>query len=141
MNLLVSREIFGPDGAQEGFSLGRIYVNNQYLGYTCEDQDRHLEDGGEKVYGRTAIPRGRYKVVLSYSHRFARILPEVLDVPGFSGVRIHGGNTAADSLGCILVGSVRTANGCAKCSVVVERIIELLQRAEDVGEECWLEVK
>lgn len=121
-------------------SLGKIYADDQYIGETCEDADRHLEDGGEKVYGKTAIPRGLYKVVLSHSAHFGKMLPEVLDVPGYSGVRIHGGNTASDTLGCILVGRVRMADGIANCAATVQRIIDMIDNAEENGEVVTLEV-
>lgn len=123
-------------------TLGKLYVDGNYFGETCEDCDRHLENGQEeKVYGETAISRGLYKVVLSHSHHFGRILPEVLDVPGFSGVRIHGGNSAADSLGCVLLGRVRTADGVANCAATVQRLIDMIDAAEEAGEVVTLEVK
>jgi hypothetical protein len=121
-------------------SLGKLYADDVYICETCEDADRHIEDGGEKVYGETAIPRGLYKVVLSHSAHFNRTLPEILNVPRFSGVRIHGGNTAADSLGCILVGRVRMADGIANCAATVQRIIDMIESAEEHGEMVTLEV-
>ena len=94
----------------ESFTPGQLYASGLRVGFTCEDEDRNLENGKEaKIYGRTAIPRGTYPLEVSYSHHFGKELPAVLDVPGYSGIRIHGGNRAEDSLGCILVGQVRTA--------------------------------
>jgi len=119
---------------------GQLFVDGSLLGQTLEDEDRHLEDGGEKVYGQTAIPRGRYKVVLSMSNRFKKVMPEVLDVPGFSGIRIHGGNTEHDTLGCPLLGHVRTADGIRDSKGPNTRLIDLLAAAELRGEEAWLEV-
>lgn len=121
-------------------NLGKLFVDGKLLGQTLEDMDRHLEAGGEKVYGETAIPRGRYRVQLSYSQRFKRIMPEVLDVPGFTGIRIHGGNDAEDTHGCILLGAVRTKTGVAQCGGVNQRLINLLEAAEIRGEEIYLEV-
>lgn len=84
---------------------GKLFCNGEFVCYTLEDKDRFLEEGvNEKVYGETAIPRGTYEVVLSMSNRFKKILPEVLEVPGYTGVRIHSGNKPEDSEGCILVG-------------------------------------
>jgi hypothetical protein len=121
-------------------NLGKLFVDGKLLGQTLEDPDRHLEDGGEKIPGETAIPRGRYKVQLSFSHRFQRIMPEILDVENFTGVRIHGGNTEADTHGCPLLGAVRTSAGVAQCGGVNQRLINLLEAAEIRGEEIYLEV-
>lgn len=93
------------------YTIGRLYVDGEYMCDTLEDCDRGLDDSMDektikrlKVYGKTAIPTGTYRVVLSYSSRFRKILPEILNVKGYSGVRIHTGNTPEDTLGCILVG-------------------------------------
>jgi len=73
-----------------------------FEGFAVEDRVRAP---GVKVQDETAIPAGSYKMKISKSLRFSRDLPEILDVPGFSGIRIHKGNTAADSSGCIIIGS------------------------------------
>jgi len=136
MKLELKRDVFA-----DTFTLGTLLANGKHLGFTCEDTDRKLEDGNEKIYGKTAIPRGKYKVIISYSQRFKKPMPEVLDVPGFSGVRIHGGNTDADTLGCPLLGSARTGNGVANCKPINERLITLIEQCEEVGEEVWLTVE
>lgn len=119
---------------------GKLFVDGKLLGQTLEDEDRYLEDGGEKIQDETAIPRGRYKVQLSFSNRFQRIMPEVLDVPQFTGVRIHGGNTEHNTSGCPLLGAVRTKTGIAQCGGVNQRLINLIESAEIRGEEVYLEV-
>lgn len=135
-----------PIPGKEGFTPGVLYLQGVKFGVTCEDEDRHLEEALDrisevKVYGRTAIPRGTYRLITSHSPHFGgKILPEVLNVPGFSGVRIHGGNRAEDSLGCILVGKVRTADGIAQCADVVQRVVNAIDSADEVGTETWLEV-
>ena len=99
---------------KQDYTIGRLYVNGQRFCDTLEDYDR-LYFGGVKVKGQTAIPAGRYEVLLnSYSPRFGQkepyrslsrgCVPLINGVPGFSGVRIHVGNTASDTEGCILVG-------------------------------------
>lgn len=122
-------------------TLGTLLADGAKIGETLEDTDRKLEDGGEKVYGKTAIPRGTYKISITFSNRFQKPMPLIHDVPGFDGVRIHGGNTDADTLGCPLLGSIRTDNGIAKCAGPNARLIALLEQAEDIGEECTIEVK
>lgn len=125
----------------EGFTPGRMHFEGHAFCHTCEDEDRRLEDDGAKVFGKTAIPRGKYRMITSESPRFGRILPEVLNVPGFTGIRIHGGNTAEDSHGCILVGQIKTATGVAKCAPTVQQIINSIDDAAELGIETWLEVE
>lgn len=133
-------ELIRDNDPSQSHNFGKLFADRLFFGETLEDADRYLETGGEKIDGDTAIPRGRYKVTLSMSRRFGRIMPEVHDVPGFSGVRIHGGNTEADTLGCPLLGQVRTASGISNCKGVNDRLYVTLQAAQQRGEDVWLEV-
>lgn len=81
-------------------TIGQLEVNGIFQCFTLEDVVRD-----KKIYAQTAIPAGTYEVVISYSNRFKRMLPLLLNVPNFAGVRIHSGNTAEDTEGCILVGN------------------------------------
>ena len=89
---------------RDGTTLGVLSIDGVRCCETLEDAVR--TDG--KVYGETAIPFGRYRVMLTQSMRFRTMLPLVLDVPGFSGIRIHAGNSQRDTEGCILVGQYHT---------------------------------
>lgn len=131
-NLYLHRDITDRD-----FTLGELTNDGKHFSFTCEDTDRKLEAGGEKLYGQTAIPRGRYKLTISYSPHFQRNVVEILDVPDFTKVYFHGGNTAADSLGCILHGRDRTANGVAHCAERVQALVDLVEANEDNGDETW----
>jgi len=84
---------------------GRMYVNGKMFCYTLEDVERPgvARDPSKKVYGETAIPRGRYQVTVSKSTRFKRDMLLLLNVPQFEGIRVHSGNTAEDTHGCIIV--------------------------------------
>lgn len=92
---------------KETETLSRVYLveddgSVSFEGFAVEDKVRAP---GVKVPNETAIPAGSYKMRISKSPRLGRLLPEILDVPGFSGIRIHKGNTAADSSGCLIIGS------------------------------------
>lgn len=119
------------DKFADGYTLGKMVCDGEMIGFTCEDKDRKLEEGGEKVYGQSAIPRGTYDLTISMSKRFGKVLPEIRNVPGFTGVRIHGGNTSADSLGCILLGTIRAALGVRNCAPAVARLIEIIKSSEN----------
>lgn len=121
-------------------TFGKMFIDGRYFGETLEDTDREMEKGGVKVYGESAIPRGRYPVTVSVSRRFGREMPEVLDVPGFRGIRIHGGNTERDTLGCPLLGQVRTGMGVANCKGINDRLLMTIKAALQRGEDVWLDV-
>lgn len=96
---------------KEKYTIGVMYIDGKKFCNTLEDTDRGLSQDmteehikAKKVYGETAIPTGIYKVAYTYSNRFKKYLPEILNVKGYGGVRIHAGNTPKDTLGCILLG-------------------------------------
>lgn len=82
------------------YTIGKLYIDGAYFCDTLEDTVRM----GAKIAGKTAIPAGTYKVKKTMSPRFKTVLPEILNVPNFTGVRIHSGNTAKDTDGCLLLG-------------------------------------
>lgn len=137
MIIEIRRDTFTPTS-----TLGEMYVDGRLFGQTLEDTDRHLETGGTKIDGETAIPRGRYLVSLNFSTRFRKIMPWVHDVPGFSGVRIHGGNTPADTHGCPLLGQYRDREKqiVYECGPINSRLIAELEACQRRGEGVWLVV-
>lgn len=96
LNLRLSRHTL-----TETETLGNLLANGKMFCYTLEDRVRRPNEA--KVYGETAIPAGRYEVVVDMSTRFKRLMPRLLKVPGFEGIRMHGGNTHIDTHGCPLV--------------------------------------
>ena len=106
MNIELHRKYRKP-----GYTIGLLYVNGAYVCNTLEDTDRGLTDkmssseiAAIKLDGKTAIPIGTYKIIVSYSPRFKKDMPLLCAVKGFEGIRIHSGNTASDTEGCILCG-------------------------------------
>lgn len=135
LKLKIFRTIFKPDT-----TYGVLSVDGEFFCDTIEDTDRRLEDNPEgKVYGKTAIPRGIYKVGITYSNRFKKPMLELFNVPGFTGVRIHGGRTHHDTEGCPLVGRLRgdrLVDGIA----VSNRLFALVDDALERGLEVTCEV-
>lgn len=118
-----------------------LFINGHFECFCLEDVIR--ERPGQpvetwKILGRTAIPEGRYKIALTMSQRFKRVLPLVVDVPGFSGVRIHPGNEAVDTDGCLLPGSGRAAGRVTGSRIAFEHIFEQLQAATD---DRWIDIE
>lgn len=92
----------------KGFTAGRLFIDGIEQCYTLEDQERQIEGQPTskwKVYGETAIPRGRYKIELTYSPTFKRLLPILIDVEGFTYIRMHSGNKVSHTHGCPLLGA------------------------------------
>lgn len=91
-------------------TIGKLYIDGKYFTDTLEDKDRGLDSSmpleeikKKKVYGETAIPKGTYNVIYSYSPKFKKNMPLLLDVKGYEGIRIHSGSKPEHSLGCILI--------------------------------------
>ena len=125
---------------RESYTIGRLYIDGERFCDTLEDKVRDLSKE-EKVKGQTAIPTGRYRVYLTYSPRFKRILPLLEDVPHFTGVRIHRGNTAKDTEGCILVGFNREIGKVLDSAATEQRLMAVLQNAVNKGEQIYITVE
>ena len=138
MRLLLKRRFLAPD-----YTIGTLYINGMRFCDTIEDkvrdinQDGDLDDEGEgKVFGETAIPYGKYAMDLTMSPKFKRKLPLLLNVPHFTGIRIHRGNTAEDSHGCILVGENKIKGKVINSStyeiILVEKMTMAIANEEDL---------
>jgi hypothetical protein len=112
-----------------GATIGELLVDGKHEAFTCEDVVRPAS--APKVYGKTAIPAGTYPVVVDFSNRFQRLLPLLLNVPGYAGIRIHSGNTAADTEGCILPGLTVMPNGAgvSQSRVAFNALFAKMQKA------------
>lgn len=129
MDLFLTRYDLTPER-----TIGQLAIDGAFQCYTLEDTVR----SGPKIPGKTAIPYGRYRVVLTMSQRFQRVLPLLLDVPNFTGIRIHAGNTAADTEGCILVGAARDAHAVLHSR---DALAALMGHLEAEADEIWITVE
>lgn len=120
-----------------GCTIGELLIDGQRECFTLEDVVR---PDGVKIPGETAIPPGSYDVEISHSPRFKRDLPLLVNVANFTGVRIHTGNTAADTEGCILVGAGRGTDRISGSRDAFDRLFAKLRTALDNGEEVRIEV-
>ena len=135
------------------YTIGRLYIREQIVdeystGYedryfcdTLEPTWRDYEHGAYKVKGRSAIPEGRYAVVISWSPKLKAWLPILLGVPKFEGIRIHAGNTARDTEGCILVGKNKLVGQVVDSRIWLHRLKQKIVEAKDRGEAVWITVK
>jgi hypothetical protein len=122
-----------------GYTIGKLYIDDLYFCDTIEDVDRGLRQDMPlpeirriKVQDRTAIPAGEYKVIVNISPSKKRLLPRLLDVPGFEGILIHRGNTENDSSGCIIVGENKVVGKVINSTGYELKLVELLKKAKDI---------
>jgi len=130
------------------YTVGRLYINGVYQCDTLEDTDRGLRQGMQlellmrmKVYGETAIPTGTYVVRWTFSNRFCVYMPELDNVPAFSGIRIHSGNAAKDSLGCILVGENKAVGQVVNSRAAYARVAKQIKAAASRGEDITITIE
>ena len=140
MNLNVKRI-----ARKDGYTIGRLFINDEYFCDTLEDTDRGLKDTmqvneilAKKRKGITAIPTGKYDVILTFSPRFKRVLPLLLNVKCYEGVRIHAGNTAEDTEGCLLVGENKEKGKVLNSSATLEKLMSVLLECEKKKEKVTI---
>lgn len=132
MQLFLKRKWFSPES-----SIGELSIEGlAFKCFTLEDPVRE----GPKIYGRTAIPAGTYQVIINKSGRFKRFMPLLLNVPGFSGIRIHIGNTARETDGCILVGRTRGLDWIGRSRDAYDELFAILTAALDSGERVFITI-
>lgn len=129
------------------YTIGTLSIKGKFFCDTLEDtvrdlnKDGDLEDAGEfKIYGETAIPYGRYKVIVSYSPKLKRDLPLILDVKHFTGIRIHKGVSARSTLGCVCVGDNTAKGRLSDGAFYEEKLVTLLKDYISKGEEIYIDI-
>lgn len=124
-------------------TIGSLTVDEEWEAWTLEDAVREIPGqpvSTWKIPAKTAIPFGVYEIDLTMSNRFKRALPLLLDVPGFSGIRIHPGNTADDTEGCILVGHDRYSKSLGHSRMAFEQLFRKMSEAKRKGEKITIGV-
>lgn len=134
---------------QPEYTVGSLFINGEFFCYTLEDEDRGLtqdmsldEIKDKKIYGKTAVPKGIYivdmnTVSLKFKDRewakpYDGKLPRLLNVPGYEGVLIHVGNTAEDTLGCILVGANYFNGKLTNSTVTFHKLMAILTNSKEL---------
>ena len=138
--LYIAQEINDSD-KEEHPGLRQPLTEGLQICDTLEPTWRDYANGAYKVKGRSAIPEGRYAVVISYSPKFKQWLPILLGVPKFEGIRIHAGNTAKDTEGCILVGKNKLVGQVVDSRIWLHRLKQQIVEAKDRGEAVWITIK
>lgn len=151
MELIVERF-----AVKSNYTIGRLIVDGQKFCDTLEDKVRDINKNGrfdnaeKKVYGETAIPYGGYEVKFTYSPKFSQkssykafikdgLMPEICNVPQFTGVRIHGGNTHKDTYGCLLVGKNKVVGQLVESMDCFKKLYDMLyQRIVVKKEKCYI---
>jgi len=111
----------------ENSTIGELTIDGKFECYTLEDKERDV-----KIKSETAIAKGTYKVIINKSNRFKRLLPLLINVPNFEGVRIHSGNSNHDTEGCILVGMNRSVDYITKSRKAFDSLFKKMQKAKNI---------
>lgn len=143
MEIVLKREV-----RTKSSTIGKLsIVGSPFNCHTLEDRDTALNQRSPldeikkvKVYGVTAIPYGRYELVINRSARFKKEMPLLLNVPGFEGIRIHSGNTDKDTEGCILLGKTRSADFIGNSRLAYFEFFLLVKSALERSEKVFITI-
>jgi len=130
------------ENSTELSTISALFVDDRFECNTLEDTDRYLEVSGAKAYGKTAIPRGIYKIVRDMSPHFGYVTPRFLDVPQFTNIRCHKGNKPTDTEGCILVGTfnIHMLDWVSQSARAFKKLDAKIAAALERGEEVTWEI-
>jgi hypothetical protein len=133
---------------KEKYTIGKLFVNGVYWCDSIEDKNRDLNKDGDlsdegefKVMHKTAIPYGRYKVIVNMSNRFKRYLPLLLNVPEFEGIRIHNGLDENSSSGCIILGENKEKGKVLNSKFWMDKLTKYLLEQQKIGCDIYITIK
>jgi hypothetical protein len=132
MKLLLERKYLLPS-----YTIGKLSIDGIYF---CDVLEDTVRVPFVKIPGETAIPYGTYIVTITYSDKFQREMPLLNDVPEYTGIRIHSGNTEADTEGCLLVGENKVVGKVINSKITFDKLYPILKETFDKGEEITIEI-
>ena len=131
---------------RQTYTIGKLYIDGKYFCDTLEDTVRDtnksgkFDNGEKKVKGKTAIPYGTYEIKWTYSPRFKKYTPQLMNVPSFEGIRIHAGNSSTDTEGCLLLGENKKVGMVLNSRATINKFYPLIKKACSKGK-VTIEIK
>lgn len=128
------------------YTIGKLYIDNAYFCDTLEDTVRDtnksgkFDNGEQKIKGKTAIPYGTYEIKWTYSPRFKKYTPQLMNVPSFEGIRVHAGNTSADTEGCLILGENKQVGKVLNSRATINKFYPIIKEACSNGK-VTIEIK
>lgn len=128
------------------YTIGKLYIDDAYFCDTLEDTVRDtnksgkFDNGEQKIKGKTAIPYGTYEIKWTYSPRFKKYTPQLMDVPSFEGIRVHAGNTSADTEGCLILGENKQVGKVLNSRATINKFYPIIKEACSNGK-VTIEIK
>ena len=128
------------------YTIGKLYIDDAYFCDTLEDTVRDInksgkfDNGEQKIKGKTAIPYGTYEIKWTYSPRFKKYTPQLMNVPSFEGIRVHAGNTSADTEGCLILGENKQVGKVLNSRATINQFYPILKEACSNGK-VTIEIK
>ena len=117
------------------YTIGKLYIDDVYFCDTIEDTVRDInkngkfDNGEKKIHSKTAIPYGTYEIKWTYSPRFKKYTPQLMNVPSFEGIRIHAGNTSADTEGCLILGENKQVGKVLNSRATINKFYPIIKEA------------
>ena len=128
------------------YTIGKLYIDDAYFCDTLEDTVRDtnksgkFDNGEQKIKGKTAIPYGTYEIKWTYSPRFKKYTPQLMNVPSFEGIRVHAGNTSADTEGCLILGENKQVGKVLNSIATINKFYPIIKEACSNGK-VTIEIK